>query len=465
MEEPQRKIAKTEEKFSSAIYEKILLRLEVKDLLKFKCVCYDWYDIISSTRFVQRHLELSKTDPEKHLHRIFVVYPLTTIDYRYFGFHIERRWNKIIDKPFRYPIEKMSRVDTEIIGSCDGLICLLSGGVNEQITIIWNPCSQELVTSPLPFDRDGVGFYWFGRDNNSNGYKLLLSSHYDKNYTLYELSSNSNSNGQGLYKWRKRTNKVICLTRVYQKTGTFFNGYVHWPCSQNRNFVVCYDLSKAKIRVLPAPDVIQHNNPCFSLGVLDGCLSAICKPHDNFEIWVIKNYSLEKSWTRLMELEGFKINSKFLKLLGTLRNGDLIVEVDHTTLERYYFKGKTPRIVKTHSINGISSDAITYVESLISPLGTIQLSPELLSVKEDADLISISGLFGLSGKTNPDDQLFKVPVKVPQKKYSRMEDYFDGSSDDDYCDRVYDDDEEVEGEDSDGFQEAKDETDFSMSCD
>ncbi|KAL3518868.1 hypothetical protein ACH5RR_021457 [Cinchona calisaya] len=61
----------------------------------------------------------------------------------------------------------------------------------------------------------------------------------------------------------------------------------------------------------------------------------------------------------------------------------------------------------------------------------------------------------------------KIPLKNlgPQKKYSRMEDYFDGSSDDDYYDRVYDDDEEVEGEDSNGLQEAKDKTDFSMSCD
>ncbi|KAL3515946.1 hypothetical protein ACH5RR_022848 [Cinchona calisaya] len=61
----------------------------------------------------------------------------------------------------------------------------------------------------------------------------------------------------------------------------------------------------------------------------------------------------------------------------------------------------------------------------------------------------------------------KIPLKNlgPQKKYSRMEDYFDGSSDDDYYDRVYDDDEKVEGEDSNGLQEAKDKTDFSMSCD
>ncbi|KAL3529924.1 hypothetical protein ACH5RR_009246 [Cinchona calisaya] len=61
----------------------------------------------------------------------------------------------------------------------------------------------------------------------------------------------------------------------------------------------------------------------------------------------------------------------------------------------------------------------------------------------------------------------KIPLKNlgPQKKYSRMEDYFDGSNDDDYYDRVYDDDEEVEGEDSDGLQETKDENDFSMSCD
>lgn len=41
-----------------------------------------------------------------------------------------------------------------------------------------------------------------------------------------------------------------------------------------------------------------------------------------------------------------------------------------------------------------------------------------------------------------------------------MEDYYYGSSDDEYCDRVCDDDDD--GEDSDGLQEPEVETDFSL---
>ena len=77
--------------------------------------------------------------------------------------------------------------------------------------------------------------------------------------------------------------------------------------------------------------------------------------------------------------------SNFLRALGTLRNGDLIVDVDQETLQRYYFNGNTPRIVKTHNVNnGMLSDAITYVESLVSPIDSIQFGPQQLRMTNEA---------------------------------------------------------------------------------
>lgn len=373
MEDVRRKTAKAEEKartnLSLALCEKILLKLEVKPLLRFKCVCHGWHELISSSGFIHRHLELSTADPEQSHHRVFSIFPLTTIDYSFFGFYVEREWNKIIDKPLRYP-RKMSRVYLKIMGSCDGLICLFSG-TKKKIIIIWNPLSHELVTLPLPFVRDCVGFYWFGHDSDSNSYKLVLSSHRNKYYSMFEFKSED-----GLYNWRKCKDEIVCLLQVFEKRGTFFNGKVHWPCLQNRRVVVSYDLSKSKIRRMMAPN---GGDAFFTLGVFDECLSAICKPGENFEIWVMKEYGLEQSWTRLMELEGFETNSHYLRPLGTLRNGDLIVDVDGRTLERYYFNYKTTRVVKTHRINGnLSSDAISFVESLISPIHAIKFYRELL---------------------------------------------------------------------------------------
>nr|XP_027118306.1 F-box/kelch-repeat protein At3g23880-like [Coffea arabica] len=382
MEDADRKIRKTEEKARTklplVLCEKILLRLDVKALSRFKCVCNGWHDLISSSRFIRRHLDLSIADPEQNHHRVFLIFPLTTIDYRYFGFHVERKYcNKIIDKPLRYPRE-MSPFYLEIIGSCDGLICLLSG-VKDKSIIIWNPSSQELVTSPLPFSHADLGFYWFGGDCMSDGYKLLVSSH-RKYHKIYELSPY-----EGLYDWRKHKDEVIRPTRAFERRGTYFNGNVYWPCLQNRHIVVSYNLSNAEVRGIPAPDIIR-GNASFTLGVLDGSLCAICKPYKNFEIWTMKECNLgQYYWTNLIQLEGFEANSNILRPLGTLRNGDLIVDVDQKTLQRYYFNGNTPRIVKTHNVNnGMLSDAITYVESLVSPIDSIQFSPQQLRMKNEA---------------------------------------------------------------------------------
>ncbi|KAL3507253.1 hypothetical protein ACH5RR_032635 [Cinchona calisaya] len=63
------------------VYEKIRVRLEVKDLLRFKCVCRCWADIISSSFFVHRQLEQSKEDPDQNHRRIFLIFPHVTIPY------------------------------------------------------------------------------------------------------------------------------------------------------------------------------------------------------------------------------------------------------------------------------------------------------------------------------------------------------------------------------------------------
>ncbi|KAL3507329.1 hypothetical protein ACH5RR_032711 [Cinchona calisaya] len=364
----------------SEVYEKILVRLEVKDLLRFKCVCRCWADIISSSFFVHRQLEQSKEDPDQNHRRIFLIFPHVTIPYNSCDDKEDSKSNRISKK---IPLPRQfSRDDLKIMGSCDGLICLLSKGY---YVFLWNPSSRKVEELSQP-SYGCANFYWFGRDSTIDGtnYKLIVGVSGDRfddrrTNTLYVWSSNTNTD-RSSYRWTEM-GETVYISKVFEDRGTFLNGIVHWPTYEpnmpNRlDFVVSYDLSRCEIRRLHAPAVIQGGivNSCYTLGVLDGRLCTICKPIKKFEIWMMKEYGRNESWVRMVRLKEFEPNLKLLRPICFLKNGELIADVDRRKLVRYNFVTKTVQIVKTHN-NHPMSDVITYLESLISPRDIIQRPP------------------------------------------------------------------------------------------
>lgn len=128
--------------------------------------------------------------------------------------------------------------------------------------------------------------------------------------------------------------------------------------------VVWYDSSRDIIGKLRLPEVIEldnHSNE-FTLGVLDGCLCVLNKtsPGYRFEVWAMKQYGVEESWSKMMELDGFPSNTGSLRPLGYLKNGELLVNVDNKRLVRHNHQTNIAASVRP-------ANAIGYVESLISP--------------------------------------------------------------------------------------------------
>ncbi|KAH0652478.1 hypothetical protein KY289_030156 [Solanum tuberosum] len=44
----------------------ILLKLNVKSLLRFKCVCKSWCSLIEDPQFIKQHYDMSKKDVNRH---------------------------------------------------------------------------------------------------------------------------------------------------------------------------------------------------------------------------------------------------------------------------------------------------------------------------------------------------------------------------------------------------------------
>ncbi|KAK9924133.1 hypothetical protein M0R45_032520 [Rubus argutus] len=135
----------------------ILLRLPVKSLKRFQCVCKPWCGLISDSCFVMEHANRAKKGTE-HLKLLVSMQPPESIDYeaslKHEGDgHVVASRRLELDLS-RYPYPETSRNDlVYIVGSCNGLICL--HGVrrvirpnHQDFILVWNPSTGD--TCKLP---------------------------------------------------------------------------------------------------------------------------------------------------------------------------------------------------------------------------------------------------------------------------------------------------------------------------
>lgn len=99
---------------------KIFLPQPVKSLLRFRCVCKQWNQVITSNSFIKAHLDHHKTAANKYLlRRNFDSYSVKFVD---------GQWNNVLSKSHKCSIihcifgrESKYRLD-EVRGICNGLV-------------------------------------------------------------------------------------------------------------------------------------------------------------------------------------------------------------------------------------------------------------------------------------------------------------------------------------------------------
>lgn len=121
----------------------LLSRLPVKSLLRFKCVAKPWNSLISSPQFAKAHLKRTKENGKRRV--LLTGSSLSSIDHEAYGDE-----NDINDLrvDFNYPMDRTPISISNIVGSCDGLVCLFDA----DSLILWNPSTRE--ARELPRGRD-----------------------------------------------------------------------------------------------------------------------------------------------------------------------------------------------------------------------------------------------------------------------------------------------------------------------
>ncbi|XP_058203813.1 F-box protein CPR1-like [Rhododendron vialii] len=165
--------------------------------------------------------------------------------------------------------------------------------------------------------------------------------------------------------------------------GTFLNGALHWTWWTLPNEIIgSLDLVKETYgQVLPPlsfeqevlPPVYRDDNYTHQnlLAILDGCLCIVCNCGCAINVWVMKQYGVRESWTKLFSIRTIPpVSHQYWDVPHStvfciLKNGGVLMDIGNCSLVRY----NPNRTISSPTIHNSQDcfSAYPYVESLVSP--------------------------------------------------------------------------------------------------
>ncbi|XP_015161315.1 F-box/kelch-repeat protein At3g23880-like [Solanum tuberosum] len=209
----------TRRAFSEESLREILLSLLVKSLLRFKCVCKNWGNLINNPSFTIDHLNLSKKKkPPQHL------------IYDYGAANDAPTVTLVSDKGIdEQNFQRLGDNITNLLGSIDGVFFLERQIGNDILCALWNPANREvrhLPAAAISFESFAVGRHLvFGLEPMTKDYKVLYYNQIEEYAAIYSCSRDS---------WKifehntdVHQNSMMCKKSFYN-TADYLNGSYYW---------------------------------------------------------------------------------------------------------------------------------------------------------------------------------------------------------------------------------------------
>ncbi|KAL5065316.1 hypothetical protein RYX36_027053 [Vicia faba] len=243
----------------------ILLRLPVKSLIHFKCVCKLWFSLIShDTHFANLHFQLnSATHTSRILFLSNSTHEALSIDFEASLHDDTASVSLNLPEDFR---------GFEIRGSCRGFI-LFCSSLN---IYLWNPST------------DAEYFYGFGYDDSTDDYFVV------------SMSPNTWEQVEGPH-------FPYNFQEDDPKCGLLYKGAIHWLAFRydlQTDVILAFDLIERKLSYMLLPTDSDGSPLEWGLWVYGEFLSVYTKyyPNDIVKIWVMKEYKVNSSWTMTLVL-------------------------------------------------------------------------------------------------------------------------------------------------------------------
>ncbi|PWA95497.1 F-box associated interaction domain-containing protein [Artemisia annua] len=243
-----------------------------------------------------------------------------------------------------------------LIGSTNGLICISL----DKSVCIYNPITRiyNMVYGGFSRLHPYHVAYGFGYDMDSDDYKIVAITNFDKRVKVYSLKT-------GL--WEKK--KIVYPAERTPSKGIFLNGYIHWmdPVQDDLN-IVSFDVHMETFGQLATP-AYNDGRKMLHLDILGERLSMLCNYTQNYvmDLWVMQVYGSSDSWTRLASI-AYPENDgwmRFWKTLWTSDDGKILLCFGHSCYLYDCIHGSLTFVIDT----GNSSKLSSFDESLVSPIG------------------------------------------------------------------------------------------------
>ncbi|GAU41602.1 hypothetical protein TSUD_196720 [Trifolium subterraneum] len=148
------------------------------------------------------------------------------------------------------------------------------------------------------------------------------------------------------------------------RLGTFFDGAIHWLAFRrdlDSTVIVAFDLMERELVEMSLPDYIDIELTDCDLWVFGEFLALwVMEEKDSVEIWVMKEYNVCLSWTKMLVLSVVG----FFSPICCTKSGDIIGTDRHTELMKYDDKGQ---LIEHYSYNKRGGCQLAmYTESLLS---------------------------------------------------------------------------------------------------
>ncbi|XP_050213683.1 F-box protein CPR1 [Mercurialis annua] len=341
-----------------------LLLLPVKPLLRFRCLSKPFCSLIDDPDFIHRHLSRSLNTRSNFI-LILRDWNLYTVDFDTLSVAAPPTPRLLV-----HPLQKGG--GTEAFGSCNGLLALRN---SERDLAFFNPLTRKFRRLPvseieLP-DRNakaGYVFYGFAYDSVNEDYKLVRmatfvaederceSFDYEYEVKVYSLRNDSWKIIKGLPNYLRFLHKPFYQVLHRRGYGVYACNALHWvmphwPELGVKNSIIAFDVVSETFRqVSPSQCWDKKSNCVVDVAALEGRLCAMCNyGQECIDLWVMKEYGVEESWSRIFSFRPTKWISSllFLRPLGYSKDGEkMLLEVNDHKLVWYDLNKASVKTVK-----------------------------------------------------------------------------------------------------------------------
>ncbi|XP_057459217.1 F-box/kelch-repeat protein At3g23880-like [Lotus japonicus] len=358
----------------------IMLRLPVRSLVRFKCVCKSWLSLISDPEFGKSHFDLAAAPT----HRLLQTYS-TGSQIISLAFEESLTDNSAIvhlefppTPPQRDPrytiihVPHLSKHGLQPVGYCRGIMLLAnrhsdfviwnpSTGIHRQISLSYNELDPSLPNYTKYSNSEGVFvlniLHGFGYDESTDDYLLvLIRQSYSCKYIAKMFSAVVKNLHPRIQVFSLKTNApsfIYDLDFKYEaafNTGLFLNQSLHWLVESKASglpLVIAFDLIDRSLSEIPLSldcAVLYlseaYRDRCH-LMVLGGCLSLHYYGRRDVadEIWVMKEYKVSSSWMKSSFVLPRNIKNRVSPICFT-KDGALVASSVDGTLVKLNEKGE-----------------------------------------------------------------------------------------------------------------------------